>query len=65
MKNKAFGHALSMVLKNKRSYLMLSVTIMLSFTFFMSYLMYIDSNNITKYGKDIYPQTFSMALPRE
>ena len=53
-KCKGIRHALSMVIKNKRSYLMLSVTIVLSFTFFLSYMIYIDSNNMTQYGKDIY-----------
>ena len=51
---KALLHALDMVIKNKKSYLMLSVTIVLSFTFFLSYLILIDSNNMTEYGKDIY-----------
>ena len=43
-----------MVIKNKRGYLMLSVTILLSFTFFLGYLVYIDSGYMTQYGKDIF-----------
>ncbi|MBE5935892.1 MAG: ABC transporter permease [Lachnospiraceae bacterium] len=52
--NRTFLHAWDMVIKNKRAYTMLSVTILLSFTFLLSYLMYIDSNYMTEYGRDIY-----------
>ena len=49
MKSKGiFRHALSMVIKNKRAYLMLSITIIMSFTFFLSYLIYTDSKIMTK-----------------
>lgn len=46
-KNNIFGHALLMVKKNKRSYLMLSITIMMSFTFLLSFLIYTDSKIMT------------------
>lgn len=48
MKNKElFRHALLMVKKNKRAYIMLSVTIIMSFTFFLSFLIYTDSKIMT------------------
>ena len=59
MKNKGmFGHALEMVKKNKRSYMMLSVTILMSFTFFLSYLVYTDSNIMTENVGDIYSEPY-------
>lgn len=59
MKNRGmFSHALEMVKKNKRSYMMLSVTILMSFTFFLSYLVYTDSNIMTENVGDIYSEPY-------
>lgn len=59
MKNEnIFTHALNMVLKNKRSYILLSVTIVMSFTFFLSYLVYMDSNVMTENAEDIYSEPY-------
>lgn len=49
----SFKHAIMMVKKNKRKYMLLSVTILISFVFFLAYLMYIDSNYMTKNVQDI------------
>lgn len=47
MKSSILKHAITMVIKNKRAYLMLSVTIIMSFTFLLSYLIYVDSKIVT------------------
>ncbi|MBE5934861.1 MAG: ABC transporter permease [Lachnospiraceae bacterium] len=47
-KKNVFNHAFSMVLKNKRAYALLSVTIVMSFTFLLSFLIYTDSKVISE-----------------
>ncbi len=53
MKNKhnpsAFAHAVKMLWRNKGSYAMLTVTIVLSFSLFLGYLTFMDSNLYNKY----------------
>lgn len=51
-------HALSMVLRNRRTYAKLSVTVVLSFTLLLAYMALIDAQNYNRYAK-----VFS--LPRE
>ena len=47
-----FGHAMGMVLRNIRSYLFLSMTVLLSFCFLLVYLIATDSETYNTY-KDI------------
>lgn len=51
----ALRHAGSMVAKNRRSYLLLSVTIVLSLALFLGYLLYTDSSLYNRYK-----ETFAM-----
>lgn len=51
--NSAFSHALLMVKRNIRSYGLLSVTIVLSFSFLLGFFVLSDSNSYNKY-KDIF-----------
>ncbi len=51
---KVTAHAVKMVGRNKRSYALLSVTIVLSFTLLLGYLCFVDSQHYNRYK-----QTFS------
>lgn len=46
-----FLHAAKMLWRNKRSYLMLSVTIVLSFSLLLGYLVFVDSQMYNRYAK--------------
>jgi len=52
-KNKALDHALLMVGRNKKSYVLLSVTIILSFSLLLGFFVWTDSQMYNKY-KDIF-----------
>lgn len=61
---KFLNHSFNMVIKNIKSYLFLSMTVLLSFCFLLVYLIMTDSNNYNTY-KDVLawnPETSSLAI---
>lgn len=57
----ALGHAMQMVIRNLRSYTMLSVTVVFSFSILLGYLAFSDSTLYNRY-KDIFHQPENVVL---
>ena len=61
MKNRIVNHSLKMLFRNLKSYLLLSVTIVLSFTVLLIYLIYVDSNTYNTY-KEIFASDENISI---